>query len=149
MNSVNLLGRITHSLQLKKTDKGTLYCPFQIAVDRPVKPATDGTKPSDFIDCVAWNKTAESLVRYLGKGRKVAITGRLQTQRWKDSDGKDRKTVSVMVERFEFADSRREEQGEKGYTYSEEYSDMRYEDTEPRDPYSAFVPVDDDGDLPF
>ena len=151
MNSVNIIGRITHTLELKRTQAGKPYCSFQVAVDRRGK-GPDGERQSDFIDCTAWARTAEALVNYTGKGRKIGITGRLQTQRWKDKEGKDRKAMNVVVDSFDFADDKRDSRNE-GYTYQpDEYYDngMQYSDTDPYEsPYGGFAPVDDDGELPF
>ena len=152
MNTVNLIGRLTHEPELKKTPAGVSVCSFQIAVDRNVKPKEDGTRPTDYIDCVAWRGLAETITKYIGKGRKIAVTGRLQTQRYTDKDGKTRKSVAVVIDSMDFADSRKESQSE-GYTYQPgDYYDsgMQYSDTEPYEsPYSGFTEIGDDGDLPF
>ena len=73
MNSITLLGRLTKDPELKYSQKGTDYCRFTIAVARPFDKDV-----TDFINCVALNKTAEVIANYLRKGKRVAIQGRLQ-----------------------------------------------------------------------
>lgn len=81
MNSVQLIGRITKDLELKRTASGTSSLQFSLAVDR----AKDGT---DFISCVAYGKTADNMERYLKKGSKVAVEGRIQTRNYEGKNGK-------------------------------------------------------------
>lgn len=81
MNSVQLIGRLTKNLELKNTASGTSAVQFSLAVDRP----KDGT---DFISCVAYGKTAENMERYLRKGSKIGIEGRIQTRNYEGRSGK-------------------------------------------------------------
>ena len=79
MNKVFLIGRITKDVELRHSQKGVANVSFTIAVDRQFKDA-NGEKLTDFINCVAWNKQAEFLARYVIKGNMLAIDGRLQTR---------------------------------------------------------------------
>lgn len=102
MNKVILTGRITHDLERRTTQNGTAVCQFDIAVDRPNK-----NNEADFIRIVAWDKTADFVLNYLGKGRKVAVLGSLRTRTYEDRDtGKKIKVVEVHADNIEFADSR-------------------------------------------
>ena len=105
MNSVNLMGRLTADPELRYTPQSTPVCSFTLAVDRPgVKDKTD------FISCVAWRQTAETISKYLHKGGKIAVTGVLTVNKYQAKDGGTRIRYEVLVDRFYFADSRGEAQ---------------------------------------
>lgn len=98
MNKIVLIGRLAVDPELKTTTSGLSVTSFTIAVDR--KGSTD--KVTDWIDIVAWRKTAEFICNYFKKGSPIVIDGNLQTRMWEDKDGKKRKTVEVIAERVEF-----------------------------------------------
>ena len=105
MNSVNLMGRLTADPELRYTPQSTPVCSFTLAVDRPgVKDKTD------FISCVAWRQTAETISKHLHKGGKIAVTGVLTADKYQTQDGDNRIRYEVLVDRFYFAESRREAQ---------------------------------------
>ena len=79
MNKVFLIGRITKDVELRHSQKGVANVSFTLAVDRQFKDV-NGEKLTDFINCVAWNKQAEFLAKYVIKGNMLAIDGRLQTR---------------------------------------------------------------------
>jgi len=99
VNSVNLIGRLTRDPELRYTQSSTAVCNFTLAVDRRKK--DDG---ADFVDCVAWAKTAELVSQYLGKGRLCAVSGRIQVRSYEATDGGKRKAVEVVVENVQFLD---------------------------------------------
>lgn len=98
------MGRIGADLELKKTNGGVSVVSFPLAVDRNGRDA--GT---DWIDIVAWRGTAEVLSSYAGKGRMIAVEGRLQMRDWTDKNGNKRRNYEVYAESAYFADSRRGE----------------------------------------
>lgn len=98
MNSITLLGRLTQDPELKYSQKGTAYCRFNIAVARPFN-----KDETDFINCVALNKTAEVIANYLRKGKRVAIQGRLQIGSF-EKNGNVFHTADVMVDNLHFID---------------------------------------------
>lgn len=100
MNLVVLIGRLTRDPELKFGQSGKAYSRFSLAVDRPFSKGE-----ADFINCVAFGKTAELIGEYLRKGRKVAINGRLQMNRY-ESNGEKRTTYDVLVESMEFVEAR-------------------------------------------
>lgn len=104
MNKVILCGRLTEDIDVRQTTTGTAIGRFTIAVDR--RPTKDGKKEADFISCRAFGKTAETMAKYLGKGRKVLVDGRIQTGSYETRDGDKRYTTDVIVESFEFVDSK-------------------------------------------
>ena len=101
MNKVCLVGRMCADVELRSTNTGKSVCDFALAVDRKGKDA--GT---DFIDCAAWEKTAEFISSYFSKGSRIAITGRLQTRNYEDKNGSRRKVTEVVVEEVFFCDSK-------------------------------------------
>lgn len=102
MNKVILIGRLTRDPE----DHDTL-CKYTIAVDRYKEGA-------DFINCVAFNKSADFAKNYLKKGTKVAVTGRLQTGKYTNKDGQTVNTTDVVIETQEFCESKKQEQKESG-----------------------------------
>ena len=100
MNKAVLVGRLTKDPELRyAAGSDTAVCKFTVAVNRMKK------DEADFINCVAFNKTAETIANYLVKGRKIAIAGRIQTDSYTAQDGTKRYTTDVVVETFEFCDS--------------------------------------------
>lgn len=99
LNKVILMGRITQAPELRQTQSGTAFLPFSIAVNRYSK---DGEQLTDFISCTAWGKTAEFIAKYFGKGRMIAVTGRLQTRSYEDNSGVTRHITEVNVEQADF-----------------------------------------------
>ncbi|MGL6064193.1 MAG: single-stranded DNA-binding protein [Fusobacteriaceae bacterium] len=100
MNLVVLIGRLTRDPELKFGQSGKAYSKFALAVDNPFKKGE-----ADFINCVAFGKTAELIGEYLRKGKKVAINGRLQMNRY-EINGEKRTSYDVLVEQVEFIEPR-------------------------------------------
>ncbi len=97
MNKAIFSGRLCADIELRRTPSDKSVCAFTVAVDRRGKDAG-----ADFIDCVAWEKTAEFLSKYFQKGQQVNICGRLQTSSYEDKEGKKRKATEVVVEEVGF-----------------------------------------------
>ena len=95
MNKISLMGRLTATPELKQTQSGNSVVSFCVAVDRRFQ-GQDGKRETDFINCVAWRKTAEFIAKYFGKGRMIAINGAIQTRKYTDRDGKDRMATEVI-----------------------------------------------------
>ena len=126
MNKAVLVGRLTKDPELRyAAGSGIPTSKFTVAVNRQGK-----KDEADFINCVAFNKTAETIANYLVKGRQIAIAGRIQTDSYTAQDGTKRYTTDVVVESFEFCDSN------KNSSSSNNSMD------------DDFTPVDD-GDMPF
>lgn len=107
LNQIVLMGCLTRDPELRRTQSGTSVANFAIAVDRDF--VSDGNRETDFVDCVAWGKTAEFISSYFSKGRAIAVTGRLQIRSWKTDEGATRRAAEVVVDRGYFADSKRED----------------------------------------
>ena len=94
-------GRITKDLEVKEVSNGTKVLNFSLAVDNPFK--KDDTS---FFDIVAFNKKAETLAKYCGKGSKIAVNGSVKQERFKDKEGNNRSTVRFTADNFEFLDNK-------------------------------------------
>lgn len=116
MNKVVLIGRLTRDLEIKKTPNGASVLNFSLAVNRNFK-AQAGQPEADFINCVAWNQTADLMSQYLGKGSLVGIEGRIQTRNYDDNNGRRVYVTEVVAERVEFLESRSQRQNtaQSGY----------------------------------
>ena len=108
INSVVLVGRLVRDPEMKYTQNGIPVTNFRIAVDRPFGRDEEGNKQTDFIDIVAWRKTAELCGQYLSKGAPVGVEGRLQTRSWTTQDGQQRHGFEVQADRVSFLESRAE-----------------------------------------
>lgn len=117
MNKVILMGRITKDIEIKQTGEHS-YTRFTVAVNRRKK--DDG---ADFINCVAWNKTAEFIGKYFGKGSMIAVVGELRTGSYEKSDGSKTYTTEVVVSETFFTGEKRE-QAETAP--SDDFSDFTY-----------------------
>lgn len=104
MNKVILMGRFTRNPEMRYTDGGTSIAKFNLAVDRRYKQENGPT--ADFINCIAFGRTAEFIEKYLFKGSKCVVEGRIQTGSYKKEDGTIVYTTDVVVEQVEFAESK-------------------------------------------
>ena len=105
MNRVTLVGRLTANPELRYTSSNLPLSRFTIAVNRQKR--ADGTQNADFINCVAWNKTAELICTYLTKGALVGLEGRIQTGIYEKPDGTKGYTTDVLVQNIEFLESKK------------------------------------------
>lgn len=110
LNKIFIMGRLTKNPELRRTNSGTAVTSFTLAVDRDFKNA-DGTKETDFIDCVAWRSTAEFAAKYFTKGRMAVVEGKLQIRDWQDKDGNKRRNAEVIADNLYFGDSRSDNGG--------------------------------------
>ncbi len=108
INNVTLVGRLTRDPEMRYTQSGTAVTNFSIAVDRMGGRDEAGNKQTDFIDIVAWQKTAELCAQYLTKGAPAGVEGRLQVRDWTTQDGQSRRSYEVVANRVAFIESRAE-----------------------------------------
>ena len=107
LNHITLMGRLTHTPELKHTASGTAYVNCSLAVERDFKDKQSGEKVTDFIDILAWSHTAEFICNYFAKGRMMVVSGRIQTDSYTDKNGNKRKSVKVVADNIYFGDSKR------------------------------------------
>jgi single-strand DNA-binding protein len=101
LNKVVLIGRLTKDPELKFTPgAGTAVTTLTLAVDRRIK--KEGQPEADFINCVAFGKTAEIMAQYLGKGRLIGVSGWIRTGSYEAKDGTRRYTTDVYIDEFQF-----------------------------------------------
>lgn len=106
LNSCALVGRIATDTESKYTNSGTAVCNFRLAVERARK--ADGQPDADFIDIVAFGKSAEFVAQYLDKGALVGVTGRIQARQWQAADGTNRRAVEVVADTVQALESKHE-----------------------------------------
>ncbi len=111
LNRIILIGRLTRDPELRYTPNGVAVASFTLAVDRPFT-NQQGEKAADFIDIVTWRQLAETCANYLGKGRLVAVEGRLQIRSYDAQDGQRRKVAEVVAEMVRFLDRSKPAAGE-------------------------------------
>lgn len=102
LNKAIIMGRITHDLEVRQTQSGTAVLQFTVAVDRNYSSKDGGEKQTDFISCVAWRQTAEFIGRYFGKGRMIAVDGRLQSRTYEDKNGVKHYLTELIIENANF-----------------------------------------------
>lgn len=135
LNKINIAGRLTADAEMRQTTTGKSVASFTVAVDRDFKGPND-ERETDFINCVAWQGTAEFISKYFSKGSMAIIVGRLQTRKYETSDGQKRTATEVIVENIYFGGAK---------------TDNTNNTTTPSVPagdIDGFVPVED-ADLPF
>lgn len=104
MNHWAGIGRLTRDPEVRYTQSGKACAKFTLAIDR--RKSGDGNPQADFIQCVAWEKTAEVISQYCTKGKKIAVEGRIQTHSYDANDGTKRYVTEVVVNSMEFCDSK-------------------------------------------
>lgn len=115
VNKLFLVGNLGQDPESRQTNSGSTVCNFSVAVGERRK-TPDGTwgEHTEWFNCVAFGKTAETVVRYLTKGRQVHVEGRVQTRKWQDRDGNDRKSTEVVCDRVTFIGNRGDSDGARG-----------------------------------
>lgn len=103
-NKVILIGNLTADPELKQTASGISACTFSIAVNRRFKDE-NGQNACDFINIVAWRKTAEFVNQYFSKGKPILVCGQLQTRTWTDKEGNKRYATEVVADEVSFVGS--------------------------------------------
>ena len=104
LNHIVIHGRLTADPELKTTPSGVSVMRFQVACDRKYQ-RSGQDRQADFIDCVAWRKTAEFVSKYFQKGSMAVVSGRLQIRDWTDREGGKRKSAEVAVDNIYFGES--------------------------------------------
>lgn len=130
MNHVSLIGNLTRDIELRKTQTGLSTCTFTLAVNGPKQ--SDGTRRTDYPQITAWRQTAELCAKYLHKGSKAGIEGRIQTRSY-EKDGRKVYVTEIAADRVEFLTP-------KGSAPAQNAGEANDD---------GYVEVDTDDDLPF
>ena len=115
LNRVILIGRLASDPELKYTPSGIAVTQFRLAVNRPMSAEARSNgqeKQADFFSIVAWRQSAEYAANYLGKGRLVAVEGRLQVREYVTQSGEKRRDTEVVVDNLKSLD--RPKEGDEG-----------------------------------
>ncbi|MBZ4687749.1 MAG: single-strand DNA-binding protein [Clostridia bacterium] len=135
LNRVILIGRLTRDPELRYTGSGIPVATFSLAVDRPFT-NQQGERDTDFIRIVTWRKLAETCANNLGKGRLVAVEGRLQIRNYEDREGITRQAAEVIAGTVRFLDWPKDKSGgQAGFDSND-------------DPFDGGIDLPDD-DVPF
>lgn len=105
LNKVILIGRTTRDVDFRRTSTGTPVATFTLALDNRFV-LKDGKPTTDFINCVAWNKTAETMEKYVKKGAMIAVEGRIQTRNYENKDGNKVYVTEIVCENMRMLDTR-------------------------------------------
>ena len=160
MNKVFLVGRLTRDPELRYGASNNAVMRTSIAVDRQFQ-NQNGEREADFINIVAFGNRAETMKKYLTKGSQIAISGRIQTGSYDDKDGKRVYTTDVIIDEFQFLDSRNSRNVESEETSSNDYrssdnvtpydfsnDESSSDDSDPFKDFGDKIEIDD-SDLPF
>lgn len=144
MNNVNIIGRLTKDPELKYTRSETAYTRFCVAVDGMKD--SDGNTTADFIDIIAWKKSAELVTKYFRKGSRIGINGRLHTTSFETENGEKRKFTEVVVNSIDFLDPKKAD-SDTGSSNEPEPEPEREAPPTAKD--VKIQPVESELDLPF
>ena len=127
MNKAFIIGNLTKDPELRTTPNGVSVCSFSVAVQRRYKDQ-NGDKQADFIPVIVWRGLAENCAKYLAKGRKVAVSGEIQTRSYEAQDGSKRYITEIVASDVEFLtpnpNGQQAEQEKMQGDYSEEFTAM-------------------------
>ena len=110
MNRAILVGRLTRDPELRTTNSGVSVVSFTIAVNRTYTSTVSGEREADFINCIAFNKQAENLHRFIKKGGLVGVEGRIQTRNYTATDGTKRYVTEVVCDNIQFLEPKSQQQ---------------------------------------
>lgn len=152
-NKVILMGNLTRDPELRMTPGGMAICKLGIAVNR-VFTTKDGEKREEvtFVDCDAFGRQAETLSKYMSKGRSLLIEGRLKLDQWETKEGDKRSKLGVVVENFQFTGDRGDNSASSGEGGGNAAAGSNYESSAPppRTTGQQRPPEQDiDEDVPF
>lgn len=146
LNTVSLQGRMVRDPELRRTNSGKAVTSFTLACDRDFKNQQTGEKEVDFLDCVAWGGTGETVAKYFSKGQLAAVSGRLQIRQYTDKNGQKRRQAEILVSNVYFCGNR-ESGTQASYGADNGYSAPAYQAPAPA---ANFAELDgEDEQLPF
>lgn len=155
INNLTLVGRLTKDPDLRYTSSGTGVATFTLAVNRNFTSA-DGNREADFINCVIWRKSAESLANMAKKGSLIGVTGRIQTRSYDNQQGQKVYVTEVVTDNFQMLESKNSNSGKNtngsGSSYVQTSNNTNAQQNRTNDESDPFgnssISITDD-DLPF
>jgi single-strand DNA-binding protein len=152
MNRVFLIGNLTKDPEMRSTQSGVAVCNFTIAVNRRFRNQQTGQQETDFLNVIAWRQLAELCNKYLAKGRKVAVTGSIQTRTYKVKDGSKRTALDIVADEVEFLTTQNQQSSTQSapgaYTTAARKDNGTAYAPQPHNDFGGFTQVDDE-ELPF
>ena len=156
LNVVAIMGRLVADPELRTTQQGTNVCTFRIACERSYTPKGQ-QRQADFVDIVAWGKTAEFICKFFRKGSMIAIEGSLQTRHYQGKDGSNRTEVGVVANNISFAGAktvdkpaaRDFDQQTQNYTHEAKTAQSVPQPAYTHGSMDDFAVINDTDDLPF
>lgn len=151
MNKVFLIGNLTKDPEMRSTQSGVAVCNFSIAVNRRFRNPQTGQQETDFLNVIAWRQLAELCGKYLAKGRKVAVTGSIQTRQYEAKDGSKRTAWDIVADEVEFLSQNQQSNAQSApgaYTTAASKDSGAAYAPQPHNDFGGFTQVDDE-ELPF
>lgn len=146
MNKVYLIGNLTRDPETRQTQSGVSVCNFSIAVNRRMK--SDGQQDADFFNIVAWRQLGDLCARYLSKGKKCAVFGRIETRTYEAQDGSKRSAFDIVADEVEFLSPVGQGANQGTYTAPAPNAYTEAVSKGPENPQEGFTQVDSE-ELPF
>lgn len=151
MNKVFLIGNLVRDPEVRATQSGISVCNFTVAVNRRFK-KENGEQETDFLNVIAWRQLAELCSKYLAKGRKVAVTGSIQTRTYEAKDGSKRTAWDIVADEVEFLTTQSQQSGTQSapgaYTTAASKDSGAAYAPQPHNDFGGYTQVDDE-ELPF
>ena len=151
MNKVVLIGNLVRDPEVRATQSGISVCNFTVAVNRRFK-KENGEQETDFLNIIAWRQLAELCSKYLAKGRKVAVTGSIQTRQYEEKDGSKRTARDIVADEVEFLSPLNQQSSTQStpgaYTTAASKDSGTTYAPQPHNDFGGFTQVDDE-ELPF
>ena len=156
LNVVAIMGRLVADPELRTTQQGTNVCTFRIACERSYTPKGQ-QRQADFVDIVAWGKTAEFICKFFQKGSMIAIDGSIQTRQYQDKQGNKRTAVEVVANNISFAGAKAADkpaardfdQQTQNYTHEAKTAQSAPQHAYTQGSTDDFAVINDTDDLPF
>lgn len=155
LNKAIIMGRLTRDPELRHTQSNMPVCSFTLAIDRDRR-GPNNERQTDFIDCVAWSRTAEFVNQWFTKGMMAIVVGRIQSRNWEDKNGNKRVTIEINCDEVSFGETKKSREGTDGASMPSS-APMRSDDFSAGAapafdlPVNAsdFAELSDDNDIPF
>lgn len=161
INNTTLVGRLTKNPELKYTGSGIAVLSFSLAVERNYKNA-QGERETDFINCVAWRDTAETLSNFAVRGSLIGITGAIQTRSYQNNEGRTIYITEIVADKFQMLEPKEVTDKRRGNNQQNTTNNQQKQTNKPDDNPFANIGTDDnpfetnddaesitDDDLPF
>lgn len=156
LNVIAIMGRLVADPELRTTQQGTNVCTFRIACERSYAPKGQ-QRQVDFVDIVAWGKTAEFICKFFQRGSMIAIDGSLQTRNYQDKHGNKRTAVEVVANNISFAGAKAADkpaardfdQQTQNYTHEAKAAQNAPQPAYTQGSMDDFSVISDTDDLPF